>query len=84
MDDNDDGNKLSVKSVKLPIIMGNHADFHTWWFHFRVFATVWKFAETIERTSEPDTPATASTTLWMNEVMQLTEVWPQNTITQWV
>ena len=70
MDEDDDGNKLTVKSVKLPIFMGNHMDFHTWWLQFQVFATVWKFAEVIEQTSEADLPATASTTLSMNEEMQ--------------
>ena len=69
MDEDYDGNKLSVKSVKLPIFIGNHM-VHIWWFHFQVFATVWKFAEAIDRTSEPDLPATASRTLSMNEVMQ--------------
>ena len=70
MDEDDDGNKLSAKSVKLLIFTGNHMDFHTWWFHFQALATVWRFTEAIERTSESDLPATASIMLLMNEVMQ--------------
>ena len=46
--DDDDRNKLSMKSVKLPVFTGNHTEFQTWWFHFQAFATVWKFAEAIE------------------------------------
>ena len=61
---------LSAKSVKFLIFMENHMDFHTWWLCFQVFATVWKFTESIERTSEPDLSATASTALSMSEVMQ--------------
>ena len=68
--DKDDGNEFSAKSVKLLIFMGNHTDFHTWWFCFQVFSTVWKFTEVIEQTSESDLPATVSTTLSMNEAMQ--------------
>ena len=67
MDKDDDRNKLSVKSVKLPIFMGNHTEFHTWWFCFQAFATVWKFAEAVEQLSEADLPATASMSLLMNE-----------------
>ena len=63
MDDEDDVNKLSVKLVKLLILMGSHTDFHTWWFHFQAFAMVWKFVEAIDNTSKSDLPATASTTL---------------------
>ena len=37
---NDDGNKLSVKSVKLLVFTGNHTEFQTWWFHYQAFATV--------------------------------------------
>ena len=42
-------------------------DFHTWWFCIQAFATVWKFAEAIEKMQEEDLPATASTMLLMNE-----------------
>ena len=54
--DDDDRNKLSAKSVKLPVFTGNHTEFQTWWFHFQAFATVWKFAEVIEQTAEADLP----------------------------
>ena len=66
-DEDDDGNKLSVKLVKLLIFMGNHMEFHTWWFHFQAFLTVWKFTEVIEQTSEADLPAMRAPTM----------AWPQ-------
>ena len=50
--------------------MGNHTEFHTWWFHFQVFATVWKFTEVIEQAAEADSPATASTALSMDDAIQ--------------
>ena len=74
MDKDNDVNKLSVRSVKLPNFTGGHKDFHTWWFHFQAFAMVWKYAEAIERTSEPDLPSTASATLSTNEATQRKEM----------
>ena len=68
MDDKDDVNKLSMKSVKLPILIGSHMDFHTRWFHFQAFPMVWKFAKAIERTAKTDLPSTASTALPMNKL----------------
>ena len=65
MEKEDDVNKLSAKSDKLLIFMGDHIDFHTWWFCFEVFTMVWKFIDAIERTREPHLPSTASTTLSM-------------------
>ena len=50
--------------------MGNHTEFHTRWFHFQVFATVWKFTEVIEQAAEADSPATASTALSMDDAIQ--------------
>ena len=70
MYNDDDVNKMSVKSVKLLIFMGDHMDFHTWWFHFQAFAMVWKFMEAIERTSEPDLASTTSATPSINEATQ--------------
>ena len=66
----DDGNKLSAKSVKFPVFTGNHTEFQTWWFHFQAFTTVWKFAEAIERTAEKDLSATASAELARDEETQ--------------
>ena len=70
MDEEDDVYRLSLKPVKFLIFMGDHTDFHTWWFHFQVFAMVWKFTEAIDRTPKPYFPSTASTTLSMNEATQ--------------
>ena len=74
MDKDDDVNKLSMKLVKLPIFMGDHMDFHTWWFCFQAFTMVWKFTEAIDRTPKPDLPRTASTTLSTNETTQRKQV----------
>ena len=63
MDDEDDENKIRVKLVKLPILTGSHMVFHTWWFDFHAFATMWKFAEAIRRTPEMDLPPTGSVLL---------------------
>ena len=68
--DDDDGNELSVKLVKLPVFTANHTEFQTWWFHFQAFATVWKFSEAIEQTAEKDLPDTASTELVKDEEPQ--------------
>ena len=61
--DKDDENKISVKSVKLPVFTGKHVEFHTWWFHFQAFATVWKFTAAIGKVPEMDLPASESTSL---------------------
>ena len=49
MDDDEDKTIISVKLAKLPVLMGSHTDFHTWWFCFHAFATMWKFADAIGR-----------------------------------
>ena len=52
MDDDED--KLSTKSVKLPVFSGDHKHFQTWWFWFSAFATVWKFKSAFGQSEEPD------------------------------
>ena len=49
MDDDEDKTIISVKLAKLPVLMGSHTDFHTWWFCFHAFATMWKFADAVGR-----------------------------------
>ena len=70
MDHEENVNKLSMKSVKLPIFMGSHTVFQTWWFHFQAFAMVWKFMDSIERTPKMDLPGTATTALSTNKATQ--------------
>ena len=54
MDDDDD--KLSTRSVKLPVFSGDHKNFQTCWFQFSAFATVWKFKQAVGQTEDPDLP----------------------------
>ena len=61
MDDDDD--KLSTKSVKLPVFSGDHKPFQTWWFRFSAFATVWKFKQAVGQTEDPDLPASEGAAL---------------------
>ena len=61
MDDDDD--KLSMKSVKLPVFSGDHKHFQTWWFRFSVFATVWKFKSAVGQTEESDLPESEAAAL---------------------
>ena len=61
MDDNDD--KLSTKSVKLPVFSGDHKHFQTWWFWFSAFATMWKFKSAVGLTEEPDLPESEAAAL---------------------
>ena len=61
MDDDDD--KLSTKSVKLPVFSGDHKHFQTWWFRFSAFATVWKFKQAVGQTEDPDLPASEGAAL---------------------
>ena len=61
MDDDDD--KLSTKSVKLPVFSGDHKHFQTWWFRFSAFATVWKFKQAVGQTEDPDLPASEAAAL---------------------
>ena len=62
MMDNDD-DKLSTKSVKLPVFSGDHKHFQTWWFRFLAFATVWKFKPAIGQTEELDLPESEAAAL---------------------
>ena len=66
MDDDDDGNHISVKLVKLPVFTGSHVDFQTWWFQFHAFATVWKFAGAVGKVPEVDLPSAEKASLSMN------------------
>ena len=52
----DDDDKLSMKSVKLPVFSGDHKHFQTWWFRFSAFATVWKFKQAVGQTKDPHLP----------------------------
>ena len=61
MDDDDD--KLSTKSVKLPVFSGDHKHFQTWWFRFSAFATVWKFKQAVGQTEDLDLPASEGAAL---------------------
>ena len=61
MDDGDD--KLSMKSVKLPVFSGDHKHFQTWWFWFVGFATVWKFKLAIGQSEESDLPESETVAL---------------------
>ena len=61
MDDDDD--KLSMKSVKLPVFSGDPKHFQTWWFQFSAFATVWKFKPAISQTEELDLPESEAAAL---------------------
>ena len=61
MDDDDD--KLSTKSVKLPVFSGDHKHFQTWWFQFSAFATVWKFKQAVGQTEDPDLPESEAAAL---------------------
>ena len=63
MDDDDDENRISVKSEKLPVFMGSHVDCQTWWFQFHAFATVWKFAGAIGKVLEVDLQGSESVSL---------------------
>ena len=55
MDDDDgDENCISVKLVRLPVFMGSHIDFQTWWFQFHAFAMVWKFAGAVGKVPDVD------------------------------
>ena len=62
-DDDADKTNISMESVRLPVLMGSHMEFHTWWILFHVFATVWKFADAIGRSPEADLPSTVATAL---------------------
>ena len=61
MDDDED--KLSTKSVKLPVFSGDHKLFQTWWFRFSAFATMWKFKPAIGQSEEPDLPESEAAAL---------------------
>ena len=61
MDDDED--KLSTKSVKLPVFSGDHKHFQTWWFQFSAFATVWKFKSAVGQSEEPDLPESETVAL---------------------
>ena len=61
MDDDDD--KLSTKSVKLPVFSGDHKHFQTCWFRVSAFATVWKFKQAVGQTEDPDLPASEGAAL---------------------
>ena len=61
MDDDDD--KLSMKSVKLPVFSGDHKHFQTWWFRFSAFATMWKFKPAVGQTAELDLPESEAAAL---------------------
>ena len=61
--DEDDENKISVKSVKLPVFTGKHVEFQTWWFHFHAFATVWQVTAAIGKVPEMDLSASESSSL---------------------
>ena len=61
MDDNED--KLSTKSVKLPVFSGDHKHFQTWWFRFSAFATMWKFKPAIGQSEEMDLPESKAAAL---------------------
>ena len=63
MDNGDDENRISVKSVKLPAFTGTHVEFQIWWFHFQTFARVWKFAAVIGKVPESDLPAQENASL---------------------
>ena len=63
MEDKDNENKISLKLVKLPVFEGSHMVFHTLWFHFHAFATIWKLSEPIGKTPEADSPATVAAAL---------------------
>ena len=63
MDDDEDENQISVKSVKLMTFTGTHVDFQTWWFHFHAFTTVWKFAAAIGKVPEVDLPVSDTASL---------------------
>ena len=70
MEDDDDENHISIKSVKLPVFTGSHVDFPTWWFRFHAFATVWKFAGAIGKVPEVDLPSSESASLSMTADIQ--------------
>ena len=61
MDDDED--KSSTKSVKLPVFSGDHKHFQTWWFRFSAFATVWKFKSAVGQSEEPDLPESETVAL---------------------
>ena len=61
MDDDED--KLSTKSVKLPVFSGDHKHFQTWWFQFSAFATMWKFKSAIGQSEELDLPESKTVAL---------------------
>ena len=63
MDNGDDENRISVKSVKLPVFTGTHVEFQIWWFNFQAFATVWKFAAVIGKVPEVDLHAQENASL---------------------
>ena len=58
-----DEDKLSTKSVKLPVFSGDHKHFQTWWFWFAAFATVWKFKSAIGQSEESDLPESETVAL---------------------
>ena len=61
MDNEED--KLSMKSVKLPVFSGDHKHFQTWWFQFSAFATVWKFKSAVGQSEESDLPESETVAL---------------------
>ena len=63
IDDDDDENHISVKSVKLPVFTGSHVDFQTWWLRFHAFAMVWKFAGAVGKAPEVDLPISENASL---------------------
>ena len=61
MDDDED--KLSTKSMKLPVFSSDHKHYQIWWFRFSAFATVWKFKSAMGQTEELDLPVSEAAAL---------------------
>ena len=66
MEDEDNKNHISMKSVKFSIFMGSHVEFQTWWFQFEVFATMWKFSIAVGKVPEVDIQSSESASCVMN------------------
>eukprot|EP00957_Ditylum_brightwellii_P198539 15131465-Ditylum_brightwellii.AAC.1 len=59
--------KKAMKSLKLPTFDGKHKNFQIWWMWFRMYGTVYGFAQSIQQDADPDLPATENATIGNND-----------------
>eukprot|EP00957_Ditylum_brightwellii_P053907 4083987-Ditylum_brightwellii.AAC.1 len=56
----------AARSLKVPTFDSEHKGFQIWWMRFKVYGTIYGYAQSIQETIDPHVPATEGTTLDAN------------------